>query len=47
MLAEAYSNLGNVFKERGQLSDALEHYRFGLPIIFSYIDVAAQLIIGS
>lgn len=28
MLAEAYSNLGNVFKERGQLQDALDHYRY-------------------
>lgn len=28
MLAEAYSNLGNVYKERGQLQEALEHYRF-------------------
>ena len=27
MLAEAYSNLGNVYKERGQLQEALEHYR--------------------
>lgn len=25
--AEAYSNLGNVFKERGQLADALENYK--------------------
>ena len=28
MLAEAYSNLGNVYKERGQLQEALEHYRY-------------------
>jgi len=27
MLAEAYSNLGNVYKERSQLQEALEHYR--------------------
>jgi tetratricopeptide (TPR) repeat protein len=27
LLAEAYSNLGNVFKERGQLQEALDNYR--------------------
>ena len=27
LLAEAYSNLGNVFKEKGQLQDALDNYR--------------------
>ena len=27
VLAEAYSNLGNVYKERGQLQEALDHYR--------------------
>lgn len=25
--AEAFSNLGNVFKERGQLTEALENYK--------------------
>ncbi len=29
LLAEAYSNLGNVFKERGQLQEALDNYRSG------------------
>ena len=28
LLAEAYSNLGNVFKEKGQLQDALDNYRY-------------------
>ena len=27
LLAEAYSNLGNVFKEKGQLQEALDNYR--------------------
>ena len=27
LLAEAYSNLGNVYKERGQLQEALDNYR--------------------
>ena len=26
-LAEAYSNLGNVYKEKGMLKDALQHYQ--------------------
>ena len=30
LLAEAYSNLGNVFKERGQLQEALDNYRYGI-----------------
>ena len=28
LLAEAYSNLGNVYKERGQLQEALDNYRY-------------------
>ena len=28
LLAEAYSNLGNVFKEKGQLQEALDNYRY-------------------
>lgn len=27
LCAEAYSNLGNTYKEQGQLADALENYR--------------------
>ena len=27
LLAEAYSNLGNVYKEKGQLQEALDNYR--------------------
>ena len=26
-LAEAYSNLGNVYKEKGMLKEALQHYQ--------------------
>jgi protein O-GlcNAc transferase len=33
LLAEAYSNLGNVFKERGQLQEALDNYRSGANLI--------------
>ena len=28
LLAEAYSNLGNVYKEQGQLQEALDNYRW-------------------
>ena len=28
LLAEAYSNLGNVYKEKGQLQEALDNYRW-------------------
>uniref|UniRef100_S4RUA6 UDP-N-acetylglucosamine--peptide N-acetylglucosaminyltransferase 110 kDa subunit n=1 Tax=Petromyzon marinus TaxID=7757 RepID=S4RUA6_PETMA len=48
MLAEAYSNLGNVFKERGQLAEALEHYRHAVRLkpdfIDGYINLAAALV---
>ena len=48
MLAEAYSNLGNVFKEKGQLVDALENYRYAVRLkpdfIDGYINLAAALV---
>jgi len=48
MLAEAYSNLGNVFKERGQLTDALSNYRHAVRLkpdfIDGYINLAAALV---
>ncbi len=48
LMAEAYSNLGNVFKERGQLKDAIENYRHALSIkpdfIDGYINLAAALV---
>ncbi|XP_041359441.1 UDP-N-acetylglucosamine--peptide N-acetylglucosaminyltransferase 110 kDa subunit-like [Gigantopelta aegis] len=48
VLAEAYSNLGNVFKERGQLQDALENYRHAVRLkpdfIDGYINLAAALV---
>ncbi|XP_038055705.1 UDP-N-acetylglucosamine--peptide N-acetylglucosaminyltransferase 110 kDa subunit-like [Patiria miniata] len=48
MLAEAYSNLGNVFKERGQLPEALENYRHAVRLkpdfIDGYINLAAALV---
>uniref|UniRef100_A0A8C4Q3N8 UDP-N-acetylglucosamine--peptide N-acetylglucosaminyltransferase 110 kDa subunit n=1 Tax=Eptatretus burgeri TaxID=7764 RepID=A0A8C4Q3N8_EPTBU len=48
MLAEAYSNLGNVYKERGQLAEALEHYRHAVRLkpdfIDGYINLAAALV---
>ena len=47
-LAEAYSNLGNVFKERGQLAEALENYRHAVRLkpdfIDGYINLAAALV---
>lgn len=50
MLAEAYSNLGNVFKERGQLQQALENYRHAVRLkpdfIDGYINLAAALVIA-
>ena len=50
MLAEAYSNLGNVFKERGQLQLALENYRHAVRLkpefIDGYINLAAALVIA-
>lgn len=48
LLAEAYSNLGNVYKERGQLQEAIEHYRHALSLkpdfIDGYINLAAALV---
>ena len=38
LLAEAYSNLGNVYKERGQLQEAIEHYRHALRLKPDFID---------
>ncbi|OAD60022.1 hypothetical protein WN48_06184 [Eufriesea mexicana] len=48
LLAEAYSNLGNVFKENGQLQEALENYRHAVRLkpdfIDGYINLAAALV---
>ena len=48
MCAEAYSNLGNVFKERNQISEALENYRHAVRLkpdfIDGYINLAAALV---
>lgn len=48
VLAEAYSNLGNVYKERGQLKDALDNYRHAVKLkpdfIDGYINLAAALV---
>ncbi|KQS71055.1 UDP-N-acetylglucosamine--peptide N-acetylglucosaminyltransferase 110 kDa subunit isoform X1 [Drosophila erecta] len=48
VLAEAYSNLGNVFKERGQLQEALDNYRRAVRLkpdfIDGYINLAAALV---
>lgn len=47
MLAEAYSNLGNVYKERHQMQEALENYRHAVRLkpdfIDGYINLAAAL----
>nr|AKA09672.1 cytoplasmic O-GlcNAc transferase [Trichoplax adhaerens] len=47
-LSEAYSNLGNVFKERNQLKEALENYRYALRLrpdfIDGYINLASALV---
>ena len=50
-LAEAYSNLGNVFKERGQLEEALQNYRHAVRLKPDFIDgyinlAAAQVAAG-
>lgn len=46
--AEAYSNLGNAYKERGQLSEALENYRLAVRLkpdfIDGYINLASALV---
>ena len=48
MLAEAYSNLGNVYKERGQLPQALDSYRHAVRLkpefVDGYINLAAALV---
>ena len=48
MLAEAFSNLGNVLKEKGQLKDALANYRHAVKLkpdfIDGYINLAAALV---
>jgi len=48
LLAEAYSNLGNVFKERGQLQQALDNYRHAVRLkpefVDGYINLAAALV---
>jgi len=48
LLAEAYSNLGNVLKEKGQLKEALANYRHAVKLkpdfIDGYINLAAALV---
>jgi protein O-GlcNAc transferase len=48
LLAEAYSNLGNVYKEREQLQEALDNYRHAVRLkpdfIDGYINLAAALV---
>jgi protein O-GlcNAc transferase len=48
MCAEAYSNLGNVLKERGHLDEALSNYRHAVRLkpdfIDGYINLAAALV---
>jgi len=48
VLAEAYSNLGNVYKEKGQLQEALENYKHAVRLkpdfIDGYINLAAALV---
>nr|AAB63465.1 O-linked GlcNAc transferase [Caenorhabditis elegans] len=48
--AEAYSNLGNYYKEKGQLQDALENYKLAVKLkpefIDAYINLAAALVSG-
>lgn len=43
-----FSNLGNVYKERGQLQEALENYRHAVRLkpdfIDGYINLAAALV---
>ena len=47
-LAEAYSNLGNVYKERGQLAQALENYHHAVKLkpdfVDGYINLASALV---
>ncbi|KAH9401089.1 hypothetical protein TYRP_002678, partial [Tyrophagus putrescentiae] len=48
LLAEAYSNLGNVYKERHQLKEALDNYKTAVRLkpdfIDGYINLAAALV---
>lgn len=48
ILLLTYSNLGNVYKERGQLQEALENYRHAVRLkpdfIDGYINLAAALV---
>ena len=48
LLAEAYSNLGNVYKERGQLQQALDNYHHAVRLkpefVDGYINLAAALV---
>ncbi|KFD57447.1 hypothetical protein M514_01550 [Trichuris suis] len=48
LCAEAYSNLGNVYKERNQLVEAVENYRHAVRLkpdfIDGYINLAAALV---
>lgn len=48
LLAEAYSNLGNAYKEKSQLQEALENYRHAVRLkpdfIDGYINLAAALV---
>jgi protein O-GlcNAc transferase len=37
-LAEAYSNLANSYKERGQLTEALEYYRTAVRLKPDFVD---------
>ena len=37
-LAEAYSNLGNVFKEKGDVKEALDYYRYAVSLKPDFID---------
>ena len=47
-MAEAYSNLGNVLKEKGQLTEAIENYKHALRIkpefIDGYLNLAAAFV---
>lgn len=48
--AEAYSNLGNYYKEKGHLAEALENYKTAVKLkpefIDAYINLAAALVSG-
>ena len=44
--AEAYSNLGSVYKERGQLSEALDNYRHAVRLKPDFVDGHINLAIA-